>query len=146
MGQRGPLPQPDNVRRLRGNPGGRKTAPRPQPVRAIPAVPGWLDREAKAEWKRITPELNRLGLLSRLDRGVLALYCDAWSKWVSARGSIDALIVQGTKGDRKHPAWQIYRDAASMVASLAKELGTSPNARLRMELPEADSGDEADLD
>jgi phage terminase small subunit len=77
MGRRGPLPEPDKLRLLRGNPS--KTPPRWQ-VKARPVAPTpptWLDREARAEWRRVTPELERLGLLSHIDRGMLTLYCDA---------------------------------------------------------------------
>lgn len=109
-------------------------------------MPTWLDKEGRAEWKRVVPELERLGLLTRLDRAVLAMYCDTWSKWCQARKALKSLIVAGAKGDRKHPAWQIYRDAEMSVSALAKELGLSPNARGRMKAPDGPDDPEDDLD
>ena len=140
---------PSNVRQLRGNPGRRTTEPRPQPVRGIPDPPSWLATEAKAEWKRVTPELNRLGLLAKIDRAVLAIYCDAWSKWVTAsrRLESDGLTAKGARGHTmKSAVWQLYRDAGTQVAALAKELGLSPNARGRMKAPDPEPDDESDLD
>lgn len=43
----------------------------------IPSPPKHLGIEAKKEWKRITPLLEELGLISGLDRAALALYCQA---------------------------------------------------------------------
>jgi phage terminase small subunit len=57
----------------------------------------------------------------------------------------ERLVVPGRRdAECKHPAWQIYRDAATLCAALAKELGTSPNARLRMAPPHEDPGAEGD--
>jgi P27 family predicted phage terminase small subunit len=106
-------------------------------VRAIPAMPNTLDVEAKAEWRRVTPELHRLGLLSNLDRTILTLYCEwvSTAKKLGARIRKDGTVINGARGKndkRKHPAWQMYREASAMVATLAKELGLSPNGRARM--------------
>jgi P27 family predicted phage terminase small subunit len=139
---------PDNVRNLRGNPGKRTSPPTVKARPAPPSPPTWLDREAKAEWKRIVPELDRLGILARVDRAVLAAYCDVWSKWVEARNELaHGLVVEyrSDRGPTKNPAWQIYRDAANQLVALAKELGTSPNARLRMTLPEEDDDEGDDI-
>ena len=148
MGTRGPLPTPANVRRLRSSGGARDAPPPLQPVRGIPEPPAWLSDEALAEWERITPELDRLGMVTHLDRSILAIYCDAWAKWVqSARlaGSV-GLLATGQRGeDRKHPVMQLYRDLGTQCRNLARELGLTPSARLRIELPEAHLWGESDL-
>jgi P27 family predicted phage terminase small subunit len=91
-----------------------------------PEPPEWLSEEAKAEWRRVTPELTRLGVLSPpLDRGVLTMYCDAWAKWVAAGKALDdeGLLSQGYRsGLRKHPLYEIWRAAANLADALAKEL------------------------
>lgn len=149
MGARGPLAQTDNVRYIRGNPGHRESPKRGKLPPGLPNPPTWLDREARAEWKRIVPELERLGILAKVDRAVLAMYCDAWSRWVDIARRIreDGTVVAGYRGvATKHPGWQIYRDAQATVAQLAKECGCSPNARLRMSIPEVeDDGEEASV-
>ena len=55
-----------------------------QPLVEVPNCPAHLLPEARKEWKRITPELERYGLVSKLDRASLALYCQAWARWVWA--------------------------------------------------------------
>ena len=49
-------------------------------------MPTHLSPVAKKEWDRITMELNALGILSPVDRVPLAMYCDAYARWVSATG------------------------------------------------------------
>lgn len=78
-GSRGPLPKPVALRVLEGNAGKRPLdlAAGVNPRIEIPSPPKHLGVEAKKEWKRITPLLEELGLISGLDRAALALYCQA---------------------------------------------------------------------
>lgn len=132
MGQRGPLPQPDNVRLIRGTAAHNGPAkPRPRAVPAIPDAPQ-LDDEAKAEWARVAPELKRLGLLSNLDRAALTVYADAWSRWWAVAQDDEAKPIERQRVQRT------FLDAA-------REVGLTPNARMRMRAPEADE-DAAGLD
>lgn len=82
MGQRGPKPLPPNVHRLRGNASHLAKAALErgsiEPEVAIPRCPAHLLPEAKAFWKRLTPELEQLGLVSRIDQAALALVCQEW--------------------------------------------------------------------
>ena len=71
--------------RFRGLPPDAKTA-RP-PAATLPA-PRFLDREARREWRRVAPALFKLGLLTELDRGPLAAYCQAFSTFIQARDAI----------------------------------------------------------
>lgn len=143
---------PDNVRELRGNPGKRKSPPLPKHVPGIPNPPAFVKGEALAEWKRVTPELNRLGYLALIDRAALTLYCRWWARFVDldklleAEGSIIPGSGKGREEVVKHPAWQQYREAAEKVKDFGKELGLTPNARLRMKQPEESDGDEQGLD
>lgn len=82
MGARGPKPLPGNVHLLRGNPSKKSRADLAdgvQPEVEIPNCPKHLLPEARKEWKRISPELEKLGLISKIDRPALALYCQAWA-------------------------------------------------------------------
>lgn len=154
MGARGPLPQSAQILQIRGNPGQRppKVPVRPRP--AIPPPPTTLSREAKAEWKRITPELDELGLLAKMDRAILALYCTWWSRWCDLNRQLardtsrnDGLVVTGHHGVRvKHPAWSMFKDATEQTVRLAKELGITPLTRLRMDLPSPVGDDDDDRD
>ena len=82
---RGRKPLPSNVVRLRGNPGKRRlNDAEPRPAAKVPPCPACLGDEARKEWQRLSKELAELGLLTGLDRGLLAAYCQAHALWVEA--------------------------------------------------------------
>jgi P27 family predicted phage terminase small subunit len=86
------------------------------------------------------PELERLGLVSRIDRGLLAAYCDTWSVFVMASKEIaeaGSVTIEGRNrggGVVRHPAVQVRRDAATALVQLARELGLSHRARQSLEV------------
>lgn len=78
-GSRGPLPKPAALKALEGNPGKRalNLSDGVNPPVEVPSAPKHLRPEARKEWKRITPLLEELGLISGLDRAALGLYCQS---------------------------------------------------------------------
>lgn len=112
MGSRGPQPLPSNVHRLRGNPSKKPSIDLLDDFRPeieIPGCPSWCWKEAKKEWKRITPELERYGLIALVDRAALTLYCQAWAEyvWHKARLLADMRRAeeQRTAAEAKNEKW-----------------------------------------
>lgn len=93
MGLRGPAPKPNVVKMLMGNPGKRPLNLDEGiiPDTEIPGAPEWLNKDARLEWRRIGPELERLGLISKIDRSALALYCQTWGQLCQAERSFSSL-------------------------------------------------------
>lgn len=83
MGARGPKPLPANVLALRGSwrAGERQAEQHVEPEIEIPDCPRHLLPEARKFWRRLTPELEKLGLISKIDQAALALACQEWA-WV----------------------------------------------------------------
>lgn len=138
-----------------GNPGKRPlNENEPRPDVAVPRMPTWLPARAKAEWKRIVPELERLGLISLIDLAALASYCVAYSEVEEATRTLEKegricvwsiFDKQGVKvGERlkAHPAVQMQRDAARLVKQFISEFGLTPASRSRVQ--GVGSGEEAD--
>ena len=100
-GTRGPLPKPVALKLLEGNPGKRSLdlSDRVNPRVQIPSIPKHFGPEARKEWKRITPLLEELGLISGLDRTALALYCQAAGTLAELEtafnGKVDRLVEAG---------------------------------------------------
>jgi P27 family predicted phage terminase small subunit len=160
MGARGPKPLPANVHMLRGNPSKLPTAQLMdslQPEIEIPGCPPHLLPEAKKEWKRITPELERYGLISKIDRAALALYCQAWARWVWAERELqrahqlaeqkrekaeadgqawvggDGYTYPTKNGHLAYsPHWVIANKAMDQVNRFLADFGMSPSARGRV--------------
>lgn len=100
-GTRGPLPKPHALKVLEGNPGKRALdiSGGINPRIEIPSPPAHLSKEAKKEWKRITPLLEELGLISKLDRAALGLYCQVAGRLAELEtafnGQIALLVAKG---------------------------------------------------
>ena len=90
MGARGRKPLPANVHLMRGNASKKpigELVDGVQPLVEIPNCPPYLLKAAKAEWKRITPLLEELGLIAKIDRATITIYCAAvaWYEWHERR-------------------------------------------------------------
>jgi phage terminase small subunit len=70
----GRKPKPTHLKLVTGNPGRRPLNDcEPQPEIALPPVPPELCDDAKLEWDRVSFELHRAGLLTKVDRAALAV-------------------------------------------------------------------------
>ncbi len=124
---------------LSGNPGKRpinQDEPKPRPI--APKCPSWLDKEAKREWKRVAPELERLGLLTVVDGAALAAYCQAYARWKQAEELIkrEGMTVTTDSGYMMpHPAVKIAEKAQQLIKSFCAEFGLTPSSRSRMQVP-----------
>ena len=124
----GPPKKPRALRVLQGNPA-RRPLPRnePQPRQASKrmAPPSALGAEGKREWRRISPELNRLGLLTVLDRTALFGYCDAYDRWMWALGLLKQTQDQRSRLRLTRAARQERRECLTFL----REFGLSPASR-----------------
>lgn len=71
---RGRKPKPTHLMLIPAGPGA-ASANASQQKPKIPTCPAHLCPSAKAEWKRLARQLQQLGLLTILDRALLAGYC-----------------------------------------------------------------------
>lgn len=118
-GTRGPLPKPSVLKLLEGNPGRRalNLSDGVNPRVEVPSPPKHLGQEARKEWKRITPLLFELGLISGLDRAALAMYCQSVGRLseleMAFNGMVEAAIAKGAT----------YPDAVYQVSQTATPSG-----------------------
>ena len=160
MGLRGRKTLPANVHMLRGNPSKKSIADllgEFNPEVEIPDAPKHLWPAAKKEWKRISAELEVYGLISKLDRAALALYCQAWARWVWAEEMLtrnmklaaegeakaiadgktwdggDGFMIPTTNGNFAYsPYWVAARQAGDQVDKFLASFGMSPSSRARV--------------
>ena len=72
MNNFGPKPAPSALKNLAGNPGKRAiNTLEPQPERETPQCPDWMPAIGRYQWDKIVPELDRLGMLTKLDSAIL---------------------------------------------------------------------------
>lgn len=104
----------------------------------IPPCPAFLTPDAKTEWKRIAKDLTVLGMVNELDRGELAVYCQAWADWKKAREMIAGLgevgmIDETPNGFKQISVWmQIANRAEERMNKAGSNFGFNPAARSKL--------------
>ena len=150
MGQRGPVGKPNELKVLEGNRGHRAfdlTATF-RPEVGLPTVPKHLSREARKAWKRLTPELLRYNLLSRVDSDALAMLCQTIGRLELIEHSIgrrqallmaegkdpaESLIGLTPKGMQVQSVmYQVLNREMEKLRHLLAEFGLSPAQRARV--------------
>lgn len=120
------------------------------PPVAMPGIPDWLDEEARAEWRRVAPMLEELGVLTEADRMALAAYCAAASLAIHATRQyrLEGLMPKpqrGSKMTRVHPLVKVAQEARAQALRIGVEFGLTPAARTRVSAaPPDEKGDEAE--
>lgn len=133
---RGRKPKPTALKLVEGNPGRRPINGRePKPPSTRPTCPAHLSPTAKAEWKRVAGALNRIGLLTQIDRTVLATYCQAYGRWVEAERRLAETppLLKTPAGYVQVSPWvTISNKQVELMTRLMAELGLTPSARSRL--------------
>jgi P27 family predicted phage terminase small subunit len=133
-------PTPTKLKILRGNPG-KQRLNRAEPkfkVEPLPQPPDFLSKIAKQEWRRITPELHRLGLLTCVDLSAFAAYCQAYARWVAAESALQVngkmeFTLQTDRGNIVYnPLVGIASAACRDMVKYAAEFGLTPASRSRI--------------
>ena len=144
-------PKSAKLRLVEGNRGHRPIPKKKAKTRKLmPACPRWLSPIAKTEWKRAAPLLFDIGLLCREDMVAFSGYCENYAILVQCGNYIQkkggyAKYLAGTNSQTA-PHTTAMNKAFTMVKVFAAEFGLTPSSRGRIEIPEAPSGGDVDLD
>ena len=100
-------------------------------------TPTWLKGKARTAWASLAPELNEIGLLTRLDRQALELLCMTYSRWRAAEEDMrkngityETTTASGSVMRRKNPAVDISAEAELRLSSLMERFGLFPTDRI----------------
>ena len=138
---RGRRPKPTAVRRRDGNPGKRAwNDAEPVPPEGLPDCPEHLSVIAADEWHRVARTLYDMGVLTTIDRAVLAAYCQAYGRWVEAERKLQETpqIFKTPSGYVQQSPWLgIANKALDQMGRCMVELGMTPAARSRVSISQA---------
>lgn len=95
-------------------------------VARVPAPPSHLSSVAKAEWKRVVPDLIARGLFT--DPPLVENYCAAVA---GAREAQKALKGKVMLNGKAHPAVRMHQQYLEIARRHAAELGLTPMGRQR---------------
>ncbi|MEC5268263.1 phage terminase small subunit P27 family [Heyndrickxia coagulans] len=101
-----------------------------------------MDDVGKREYKRVTGLLNELPIAD-LDRTLVAIYCNSYSKYIQATKDIDANGItmleadsNGSKRKKKNPAVAIMSEMSREIRNIANSLGMTIDSRMRLVAPQ----------
>jgi len=105
--------------------------------RVMPTCPAHLSPSAKSEWKRLTRQLFDMGVVTVLDRAVMAAYCQSYGRWVEAERKLKEMppLLKTPAGYVQQNPWlTISNKQLELMHKYLSELGLSPVSRARIEL------------
>jgi P27 family predicted phage terminase small subunit len=107
----------------------------PIPPEGTPDCPEHLSDEAKAEWHRLVDTLVDMGVISIVDRAVLAAYCQAYGRWVEAEEKLKEtpLLFKTSSGYVQQSPWlNIANRQMELMGRYMAEIGLTPASRSRV--------------
>ena len=140
----GRKPKPTALKKLQGTYRPDRASsdePHPPVPDGVPYVPRHLNAKAKAEWRRIVGILLELGLYTEFDRAALAIYCQAWGRWVIAEQRLQEQgeMLTAANGYVYQNPWRYEANKAQAEMRKAfGDFGFTPadRARLKVDAPE----------
>ncbi len=138
--KRGPNKEPTALKMLKGNPGKRPIIKEIKPNPYMPVMPDWLEDEAKAEWERMAPKLEKMGLLTEVDGAALSGYCQAYARWKEAEEFIKkhGLVFKTPSGYiQQVPHVSIAQKYLQIMNAFLSKFGMSPSDRVGLADPKA---------
>jgi P27 family predicted phage terminase small subunit len=129
---------PTKLKLLRGNPSRVPIGPEPEPqtFNGIPEPPEYLDDDAAAEWRKLAPELVRIGLLTLADVTAFGSYCQVVGRWIKAERALKGqdLVIEAGDGTstKVNPLVHVASAAQRDLLSAAAQFGMTPAGRARL--------------
>jgi len=132
----GRKPQPTKLKEIKGNPG-KRPLPKNEPQVPVeaPDPPETLSEEAAEHWGVVVRQLFEAGVMTSLDTDALALYCEAYARWVYANSMVrkHGLLVKTPNGfPAQSPYLQVINKSFEQMRSILTEFGMTPSSRTRI--------------
>lgn len=103
--------------------------------------PEWLGEMARDEFVRVVEEAGQIDMLDNLDLSTLAIYCDAYDKYVDAteriagRYTILKETAHGSASPVVNPMVNVQEKYARLIMSCSSKLGLATTDRLKLIVP-----------
>jgi P27 family predicted phage terminase small subunit len=140
----GRKPVPTALKIIRGNPGGRPL-PENEPTPALDAeMPEWLSPSAAKHWPVVARQLRDAGVLTSMDSAALALYCEAFARYLHANQQIAKFgpVVKAPSGfPVQSPFLAIANKAHEQMTKMLIEFGMTPSSRTKVQKAPSGEGD-----
>jgi len=138
MGLRGPAATPNEIQKLRGNPGRRPLREQVELFEEWKAKrsPTWLSERAKAVWLKLIPQLLYVsGFLKDIDGNAVAAYCAEWAAYTELEEFVqrEGRTYETETGYRRpRPEEKMAAEHLRTALAIGREFGFTPSARGRI--------------
>jgi P27 family predicted phage terminase small subunit len=105
-------------------------------VAEVPKPPTWLSRDAKAEWRRIMPQLVERRVLTDADMGLVEAFCVSLGRVREIERAI-----QASAGALDPRLFRMQDKAIQTSRQIAAEIGATPVSRSRPAVRDGDADD-----
>lgn len=98
-----------------------------------PAAPKWLPPHAKAEWRRVVPQLVADRKIAAHELQTVESYCVAVARMREAEIALQlhGLTFESDSGPKRRPETTILKENIEAARRLAAELGLTPASRTK---------------
>ena len=143
---RGQKPKPRRLKIVEGNPGKRAlNKNEPMPDVEKPVAPDVLSDAASVHWGTVVQQLYDAKIMTNLDIDALAMYCEAYARWVEANDKVrtEGTIVIAKSGYPMQSPWlSIANKAFDQMKAIMTEFGMTPSSRTRVSVQKDDPDDD----
>ena len=140
--RRGPKPESAAIKIAKGNPSKRRIGldPKSGSESGLPVVsaPDFLTKDDLVHWRKLTPRLVQLKLLTEVDETAFARYCSALNRWVRVKNILDAngetYTVESPHGTYLRPRPEVNTEdkLQRQLESFEAKFGLNPSDRQRI--------------
>ncbi len=130
---RGRKPKPTALKKLSGNPGGRKLNENEPQFSQLTDVepPTWLSDLALTMWQTVMPELLSNNVLTVPDLHNVEAFCTAYARWRQAEDEVRKVGIT-IETVIKNPAVTVINESLSQMMKFGSLLGLDPSSRQRL--------------
>jgi P27 family predicted phage terminase small subunit len=123
---------------LKGIDGGMLRPNEPKPPEGAVRMPSGLSSRAQSQWRKLAPDLIKMGTLTPVDAPAFAIYCEQWNVYDRAQAAVNEFgpTVKGRNGEPiRNPSYSIMRDSVMLIDKLGQQFGLTPGARAGITVP-----------
>lgn len=133
---RGRKPKPTNLKILYGNQGKRAlNEDEPTPDVELVRCPEYIIGEAREQWNTVGPQLEALGVMTRLDAMALAMLANSCARWIAAEAMVKKtgeVLKSAEGGFYQNPYLAVANKAWEQMNKMLVEFGMTPSSRSRI--------------
>lgn len=110
------------------------------PIDIFGDIPEGLSKKGRKHWPSVARQLEKMGVLTKMDAQALAMYCEQYVVWREALDAVDKhgliAVNRNTGVISQSPYVQLANHAHDRLFKILVEFGMTPASRARLTVPD----------